>query len=194
VPPNSPRPVFNNPQHRRAGCWETHKRRHYVVARFRLPRNPPCVQAISCLGSVKLGETSRTFLIIAAFANPLLSRRIHSGNKIHRPRTAGTPIFPRLARAEKHGDHREHRALSLWSLCPGAPCRLPRPRQGVGRCVPFSGCLLPFQDKIIGTSACELNQASRHKLAATPLWIEQGAHRPGEVGTGPIMASSCAAD
>jgi hypothetical protein len=66
--------------------------------------------------------------------------------------------------------------------------------QGVGRFPPFSGCLLPFQDKIIGTSACELNQASRHKLAATPLWIEQGAHRPGEVGTGPIMASSCAAD
>jgi hypothetical protein len=46
------------------------------------------------------------------------------------------------------------------SLCPGAPCRLRRADQGVGRFPPFSGRLLTGHT---GTRACELNKASSGK-------------------------------
>src|SRR5258707_62444 len=65
---------------------------------------------------------------------------------------------------------------------PPMPCRslALRADQGIGRGPHISGRFLARQGEATGPLTRELHKASRHELATTCLWIDQGAHRLSE--------------
>jgi hypothetical protein len=57
VPPNSPPPVFNNPQHRRAGCWENSKAPSLCCSRLPATQVRHTCRPSPAPGSVEVGRT-----------------------------------------------------------------------------------------------------------------------------------------